>query len=633
MRFPLLLAFGALTASLATSLTAAGQSASSGQSAASGKAAVSRQPDDSTKWIGKQAFLATCQTCHKDTINSLVPGQSILSTMSPRAILAALDNGKMRQQGAGLTPRQRQAVAEWLTNRGIRPLAFPQSAYTHFSIPGSNQPIAHYSGWGGNKEGTGFRTAAQAGISVANLGTLKLQWAFAFPDGTITRSKPAVVGDWLIVGGQFGDLFAINKYSGKIGWHFTASAAIRGAIAVVPTANSLIAYFADFSTNVYAIDVRTGKLLWNKRAGFEQQSATTGSVAVSGGKVFVPITSLEVASAVNGNFDCCTSSGALVALDAANGNEVWRHRVITQPATQSGKKKNGKPFYGPAGAPVWCSPTIDEKRGLVYIGTGENYTYPATNTSDAIQAIDMRTGRLVWNFQATRDDAYNAACPYFLNCPEKPGPDLDFGMAPILVKGTDGNDLLLAGQKAAVVYALSPGSGRLIWKTRVGKGGALGGIHWGMATDGKQVYAANADNLLVLDQADSSQHPAPGLFALDIHSGKIVWRTAPPAGPPDRRWLAANSAAPAVIPGIVFAGALDGHIRAYATGDGKILWDFNTAKEFESTNGIKGKGGSIDGPAPVISDGMLFVNSGYGMFGQIDGNLLLAFSVEPTTKK
>jgi polyvinyl alcohol dehydrogenase (cytochrome) len=586
------------------------------------------QPADSIKEIGKKAFLLTCQGCHKDTMNSIVPGQTILSTMTPRAILAALDNGKMRQQATNLTALQRRAVAEWLTNSEIRPVVYPQSAYASFAIAGNGQSLPGYSGWGGNKEGTGFRSTGQAGINLANLGSLKLKWAFAFPDATIVRSKPAVAGDWLIVGGQFGDLFAINKYSGKIGWHFTAGAAIRGAIVTVKKGDMITAYFADFSTNVYAIDVRTGRQLWNRRAGYEQQSATTGSVAVYGGKVFVPITSAEVASAANGHFDCCSSSGGLVALDATNGNELWRYRVIIQPARESGKKKNGKPFYGPSGAPVWCSPTIDEKRGCIYIGTGENYSSPATNNSDAVQAIDMRTGRLIWNFQATREDTYNVACPYFLNCPDKPGPDLDFGMAPMLIKGRDGKDLLVAGQKSGVVYALSPNSGRLVWKTRVGKGGALGGIHWGMATDGKRVYAANADNILALDKSDSTQHAAPGVYALDLYTGKIMWKTATPAVPGREKYLSANSAAPAVIPGIVFAGALDGHIRAYAAGNGKILWDFDTAKEFETADGIKGKGGSLDGPAPVISDGMLFVNSGYGMFGQMDGNVLLAFSVE-----
>lgn len=204
-------------------------------------------------------------------------------------------------------------------------------------------------------------------------------------------------------------------------------------------------------------------------------------------KVFVPITSVEVVSAANGNYNCCNSSGGVVALGVDSGNEIWHYRVIRQPAARAGKKKNGKPFYGPSGAPVWCSPTIDKKRGLLYIGTGENYTSPATNTSDAVEAIDMRTGRLVWNFQATSDDTYNTACPLFNNCPEKIGPDLDFGMAPMLVTARDGREMLIAGQKSGVVYALSPQSGKLIWRTRIGKGGALGGIHWGMATDGVRV--------------------------------------------------------------------------------------------------------------------------------------------------
>jgi polyvinyl alcohol dehydrogenase (cytochrome) len=260
---------------------------------------------------------------------------------------------------------------------------------------------------------------------------------------------------------------------------------------------------------------------------------------------------------------------------------------------------------------------------LVYIGTGENYSAPATHTSDAIQAIDMKTGRLVWNFQATAGDTYNTACPMFFNCPEKAGPDLDFGMAPLLVRQKNGADILVAGQKSGVVYALSPDRGKLLWKTRIGKGGALGGIHWGMATDGKLIYAANADNPLALDKSDTAFSAAPGLYALDLQTGRVVWKT--PSPDCGKNCIAANSAAPAVIPGIVFAGGLDGHIRAYAARDGKILWDFNTAAEFNTSNGIKGKGGSIDGPAPVVSEGMLLVNSGYGMFGEIPGNLLLAF--------
>ena len=475
-------------------------------------------------------------------------------------------------------------------------------------------------------EGTGFRSGPRSGISTRTVGGLRLKWAFGFPDATIVRSRPALVGNWVIVGSQFGDVFALNRKTGRIGWIFTANAAIRGAISVVKSGKDITAYFADYSTAVYAVDVKKGKLLWTKRAGFDQQSATTGSVVVYNGKLYVPISSLEVASAVNGKYDCCVSSGGAVALNARTGEELWHYRILP-PAKLSGKKKNGKPFLGPSGAPVWCSPTVDAKRGLLYIGTGENYSYPATNTSDAIQALDLNTGKLVWNFQATTNDIYNSSCPLLNNCPDKAGPDLDFGMAPLIIKGQDGKDILVAGQKSGVVYALTPETGKPIWQTRIGKGGALGGVHWGMTTDGKMLYAANSDNMLAIDRRDTGSKPSPGIYALDMRTGKVAWNTPSPDCGEKKNCFAANSAAPCAIPGIVFAGGLDGHIRAYRAADGKIVWDFDTAREFETCNGVKGHGGAIDGPSPVVSDGMLFVNSGYGMFGEMAGNLLLAFEV------
>ena len=592
-----------------------------------------KSPTDTTRALGKKVFYTNCNTCHRDSSGNLAPGYSILTSMTPRAILAALDNGKMRQQAAILSENERKAVAVWLTNTELKSTVLPADAFTHFSYHPNEHSVFDYAGWGGNLAGTGFRNTEQAGITASHIGSLKLKWVFAFPDATIVRSKPAVAGDWLIVGSQFGDLFAINRKTGKPGWHFAANAAIRGAIALVKGARSTTAYFADFSCTVYAIDVMTGKSIWSHRAAIDAQSATTGSVVVYGGKVFVPISTIEVASAVNGDYNCCFSSGGVVALDASTGQEVWHYRVISEKAKETGKKKNGKSFYGPSGAPVWCSPTVDPKRGLLYIGTGENYTYPTTNSSDAIQALDLKTGKLVWNFQATQDDAYNAACPIFVNCPPKSGPDLDFGMAPILVRRKDGKDILVAGQKSGVVYALSPEGGKLIWQTRIGKGGMLGGIHWGMAVDGNNVYAANADNFVALDKRDTSFKASPGIFSLNLFTGKLIWETPSPGCGDKKNCLPFNSAAPAVVPGIVFAGSLDGHMRGYSTRDGKIIWDFDTAREFGIVNGVPAKGGSIDGPAPVIADGMLYVNSGYGMFGEMPGNVLLAFGMDEHNKK
>jgi polyvinyl alcohol dehydrogenase (cytochrome) len=584
---------------------------------------------DSTMEQGKKIFIASCYSCHKDSANTVAPGVTILSVMTPKAIYASLNTGKMRQQGSSLSEKDKRAVAEWIAQRKMSVITMPDTAHTKFQLFSSKPLVTDHSGWGNDIAGSGFRTADQAGISTKNISSIRLKWAFAFPDATLMRSKPAVIDNWIIIGSQYGEVYALNRLNGKIGWMFTASAAIRGAITVSREANSIIAYFTDFSTNTYAVDVKTGKLLWNKRAGFEYLSSTTGSVAVYNGIVYVPITTVEVSSAANGNYDCCSSSGGVVALNAKSGEKLWVHRVIGEKASVSGKKKNGKAFYGPSGAPVWSSPTVDAKRGLLYIGTGENYTYPTTTGSDAIQALDLKTGKLVWNFQATENDAYNTACPMFVNCPEKSGPDLDFGMAPILVRTSNGKDILVAGQKSGVVHALSPDDGKIIWQTRIGKGGMLGGIHWGMATDGKYVYAANADNPLAIDRRDSTIKSTPGLYALDLLTGSIVWKAEAPPCPANRFCINGNSAAPLAVPGIVFAGSLDGHMRAYSSENGTILWDFDTATEFRTVNGITGRGGSIDGPAAVIAGGMLLVNSGYGMFGQKGGNVLLAFECMP----
>ena len=583
---------------------------------------------DTTYEIGKKVFETYCSTCHKDSVNTvtLAPSRTVLLTLTPRAVLSSLQTGKMRAQAAKLNENEKLAVAQWATQTKFRNVEFPKSAFVRFSLSPQYNKEFDCSGWGGNKAGTGFRTAAQSGINLSSISNLKLAWAFAFPDGTVTRSKPAIIGDWLIVGGQYGDLFSIQRKTGKIGWHYVGNAAIRGGITVDKIGNSPVAFFADYATNLYAVNINTGKLIWSRRVGYESQSSTTGTVAAYNGIVYVPISSLEVAMAANGNYPCCTSSGGVVAVEAATGKEIWHHRVVTEPARISGKNRKGAPAYGPSGAPVWCSPTIDTKRGLLYIGTGENYTLPTTSTSDAIQALDLKTGKLVWNYQATTMDSWNTACPVLTNCPPKAGPDLDFGMAPIITKKRDGHDILIAGQKSGVVHALDPATGKLIWKIRIGKGGALGGVHWGMATDGKYVYAANADNSIALDRRDSTVKASPGLYAINIDDGKMVWNTAsPPCS--SKGCIPANSAAPTVIPGIVFAGALDGHIRAYASADGNIIWDFDTNREFETVNGIKGKGGSIDGPPPLVADGMIYLNSGYGMFGQTPGNVLLAFTI------
>jgi len=582
--------------------------------------------------LGEHTYLTVCSTCHTESNSNLAPAKELLAGMSSRAVFAALTIGKMRVQSESLSNEEREAVAQYLTNQKLEEIVMPKSGYTAFSISEKdiNQEF-NYFGWGGDLEGTGYRSTIQAGITTQNISSLELQWSFAFPNATVVRSKPAIIGDWMIVGSQFGEVYALNRHTGQIGWMFQADAAIRGAISYTVNGEDLTAYFADYATNVYSIDIKTGQLIWKKRAGHHPLSSVTGSVVIYEDIVYVPISSFEVVSAQNPDYECCTSSGGVTALNAKTGDEIWRHKVVVEEAKVSGKKENGGSFYGPSGAPVWASPTIDKKRGLLFIGTGENYTYPPTGTSDAIQALDLKTGKLKWNWQATSNDTWNLACPGNPNCPTPTGPDVDFGMAPILIYDkVNKRDMLVVGQKSGVVHALLPENGKVIWQTRIGKGGALGGVHWGMATDGELVYAANSDNLFGLDPTDSTLAPTPGIYALNLQTGKKVWSVSPPPCDAATRELCqqSNSAAPTVIPGIVFEGDLNGFVRAYSTIDGSVLWEFDTVREYQTVNGQKGKGGSIDGPSPVLADGMLFVNSGYGMFGQMSGNVLLAFKVK-----
>jgi len=587
---------------------------------------------------GMRIFLESCAECHSSAQSGRTPSVFSLSSLSPRAIVSALENGVMQPEGAALSHEQKIMVSEALTNRSYSKSELPETAFC--SEPNQeafNIKSLSWMGFGGNLEGTGFQSNDRAGLTASEIPSLELLWAFAFPDASEVRAKPTVAGNLALFGDQFGVVYAIETNTGCVRWTFEADAGIRGAILLDKAdLGPPLAYFVDFRTNAYAIDLENGTVVWKKRVGLHPESNNTGSPALYGNLLFIPISSMEVVMGSDPSYECCTSSGAVAALDKITGEIVWYHRVIPDYPDEVGVNALGTKLWAPSGAPVWSSPTIDVSRGRVYVGTGENYTRPTTTNSDAIIAIEIKTGTVAWSFQGTESDAFTMACTSprnRQNCPAPPGPDLDFGMAPILVTRKDGKDILVVGQKSGMVWALDPDSnGEILWSKRIGKGSALGGIHWGMASDGQFAYATNADRNAVIVDVHPDQKPSPGLYALDLMTGEIVWDVPAPTDTCEglRGCYPANSAAPTAIPGAVFAGGLDGHIRAYSSGDGHILWDFNTVQEFETVNGVQGKGGSIDGPGPVIVNGLVFVNSGYGQFGQMPGNLLLAFGVPGT---
>lgn len=577
---------------------------------------------------GQVVYREKCASCHDGDGSVRAPRSASLNAMTPRAILATLTQGTMREVAASLAEDDRRAVAEYLSRRPLVASELPASAYC--GRPVGPTPAASpldWTAWGGSPTGTGSRTAEQAGFGAAEVPNLELRWAFGFPDGTVTRSQPSVVGNQIVIGGQFGDVYSLDVATGCIQWTFEGDAAVKGVVAISPPNDrgqrTVIA--ADFRTTVVALDLATGKPLWKTRVGDHPSSNITGSPVVYGGRVYVPVSSMEVVAAGNPAYRCCTSSGAVVALDLATGAVVWRHRAIEEEAKEVGTTSAGLPIFGPAGVPIWSSPTVDARRGLLYVGTGENYTHPTTATSDAILALDLKTGKLVWSFQATVRDAYNMACGVRkgANCPAEHGPDVDFGQAPLLTTMPGGREVLIAGQKLGIVYALDPDRrGAVVWQSRVGRGGALGGVHWGVAAGDGRVFAPVSDRVTGIDPAGEAR---PGLHALDLTTGAALWsRPAPPCAG-RAGCFAAFSAAPVVIPGAVFAGGLDGRLRAFATDDGRLLWDFDTGREFPTVNGVAARGGAIDGPGPTIAGGMVFVSSGYALFGQTPGNVLLAF--------
>jgi polyvinyl alcohol dehydrogenase (cytochrome) len=329
-------------------------------------------------------------------------------------------------------------------------------------------------------------------------------------------------------------------------------------------------------------------------------------------------------------YACCSFRGSLLALDARTGEERWRTWLVGEPVRQ-GTTTAGSAQLGPSGVAVWSAPLVDAARGVVYVATGDNYTRPATELSDAIIALDLKTGAIRWASQVTEGDSWNVACfgggsgP---NCPEDAGPDADFGAAPVLAKGADGKEYLLAGQKSGVAYALDPDSGEVLWQTRVGRGGELGGVHFGIAAEGGKLYVPIHD--AAIPGADAAEPGRPGIYALDVASGAVVWSaaaentcgTTPLCQP-------GYSAAITVTPELVLAGSVDAHVRIFDARSGAVLWDEDTNRAYAAVNGVAGHGGSMSGgTAPLAIDGTLIVNSGYAFLGKLPGNVLLVYAID-----
>lgn len=576
--------------------------------------------------LGRNIYLEQCELCHLDS-ELKAPSVDSMKLLSFERILFSLTDGVMMEEGALLSVEERNAVVGYLAQdrpAGTR----TRNANRCAGLLSDLSPI-RWTGWANDVTNSRFQSGVESGLTHSNVDKLALKWAYAFPDTIRMRAQPAITQETVYLGGQTGEVTALSAETGCIWWTFEADAEVRGALSLVDAenGNTRALVLSDFEANVYRLNASTGNVEWKVNVAEHANGTITGALTVFEDLVIIPLSSTEILNAANPNYACCTFRGGLMALNLNTGKEMWRAYAVAEPSRQK-PNSVGTPQWGPSGAPAWGSPTIDARRRQVYFGTGQNYSSPASQTSDAVIAVDVDTGRRVWTFQTLAGDAWNAACvndgP---NCPVENGPDFDVGAAPVLITLDNGTDAVIAGNKGGIVFALNPENGQMMWQKRVGRGGRKGGVHWGLASDGDKVYVGVGD---LPDEFDSPHDAQPGLHALDASTGATVWTVSaePTCAANSFRCYPSFSGALTVTSDVVFAGGMDGRLHAFATRDGAKVWGFDTDRTFETVNGIPGQGGSIDSDGAVIADGRLLINSGYDLYGQLAGNVLLMFAIE-----
>ncbi|MDC0598304.1 PQQ-binding-like beta-propeller repeat protein [Gammaproteobacteria bacterium] len=580
---------------------------------------------------GAELYESYCMVCHADPEqNPRMPRESDLRNFSPNHIVSAMTNGLMTIQSTALDAHQKIALAEYLTDQ-----TYIESDLTITQNMCQEMPAldlantSQWNGWSPGVHNTRFQSAQAGGITVDNIPQLKLKWAYGLPAEVQARGQPAVVGDHLFVGSQAGALYALDAKSGCTYWSFLPQAGIRSAVSVGPVtlrdgSASHAVYFVDRQANAYAINAETGLQIWSTKIESHSGARASGSVTYYEGRLYVPMSGINEGNiGSDPDYPCCTFRGSMSALDANVGTVIWKTYTIGEPQRR-GISTNGQPLWGPSGVGIWNAPTIDEKRGLLYSGTGPAYSSPAPVTTDAVIAFEMDTGDIRWVNQFTVD-VWSGGCGQNSdsnpNCPENTGPDVDFSASPILTTTETGRDIIVIPQKSGEAHALDPdNNGATLWTYRAGPGGAVGGV-WGSAVEGNIMYVAVGGYF---------NEVTGGIHAINIETGERIWYTPPQdllcsSGP---GCSPTQAAAVTAVPGAVFSGSADGGLRAYSAEDGNVIWTFNANREFETINGIPANGASFDGPGPVIADGMLYVLSGDAGFVGRPGNVLLAFSIE-----
>lgn len=472
-----------------------------------------------------------------------------------------------------------------------------------------------WQGWGGSHGNTRFNSELTNPISSATLPRLTLKWAYGFKDVRSVIGNPALSGNRIFIGDENGKVYSLDRDSGCEDWIFQADNGVRTMPLIEEIDGRWLVFFGDRNANFYAVDALTGSHLWKVKVDNHQAAILTGAPQyialeneISPHRIIVPVSSNEEGLGAVPVYPCCTFQGSVVSLDALSGKTLWKTRMIKDSPRETAEGK-----FGPSGAAIWSAPTIDTSLNQLYVTTGDAYSTPADIATDAVIGMNLVSGEILWRYQGTADDIWTVACMTPNAFPEC-GPDQDFGSPAILVSQQH-NSFLVSGQKSGIVRAHQRESGEVLWQTALVKNtGEFGGkIVWGGAADSENSYWGMGTNEIA---------------AVRLDDGEVIWsRTIAPANGMESH---PGLEGPVTIShDVLFSGSWDGMLRALSTTDGETLWAFNTARDFETVNGVKANGGSMGAVGQVVEDGMLLVTSGYiGVKNGATGNVLLVFTSE-----
>jgi polyvinyl alcohol dehydrogenase (cytochrome) len=581
---------------------------------------------------GEAVYKQYCASCKGLPGGTSSPTRETLARMSSGQISNALITGKMIAQAGPLSSQQVSYVSDYLSDAAAVDdtwLAAMRCPANRRTPRLDTQPTVSTFGFDiRNRRNLSY---AQAGLKAADLSNLEIAWVIGFPDAVTMRSQAAVVGNSIFVpvGESKNRVFAFDisdKAKPCLQWVFEGERTIRTSAGYgVRKDGRRVIMVGDMGAYIHMIDATNGKELWSSHMGLFPGSISTATPVLVGDKVIAPSSQYEIMMAAQPNYECCKTHGGVVALDAMTGKRVWEGHTMEN-AKPIRDRGDGKMLWGPAGAPVWNSPSIDVKRNRLYVGTGEANSDTAHKNTDALMSFDLTTGKILWSHQATADDVFNVGCGPTgggLNCSKNTVfRDVDFGASTILATKPDGKDIVVAGQKSGTVWAMNPDDGSVVWRTHIGTGGPNTHVYAPISYPGRTIPGQEVPADL-----------RPGLYAVNLQDGTIDWKFEVKPDCTDQRKkfvprcgsLFGLSGAPTVIGDHIVTGGLDGRVYVVERKTGKLVSQWDTARDFDTLNGVKGNGASVDNASIIAANGLLIMNSGYGLFGQGAGNVMIGY--------